>query len=164
MIIRCNTDRSGGGAGFSLVELLIAITIFTVMASFITLNPNMLRPTAKSEAMKLAAYIHKAMQRSDRIHDGFTIKFGNSKGIKELQIAWDKKGSTNRKDMGIYPEPQGFSLTSNSTNNLHYSPKTNTFTSNGRTFTLTRNSDNSFYCIIFYQNGGRIRVSPTDDE
>ena len=162
MTIRCNSDSSGGGAGFSLVEVLISVTILMVMASSVTLNVNMLRPTAKGEAEKIAAYIHKVMRRSDRIHDGFAIKFKTHNGQREIWIVWDSKGDSKYEYVDVVPVNSGFYVTSNYLkDNLSYSPQSNTFVSIGRTLTVTRTSDNSYYYVIFYQYGGRIRVSQT---
>ena len=151
---------AGGGAGFTIVELLISISILIIMASFIALNTDIARITATQEAAKIAAYIHKAMQRSDRIHDGFSIQLVGKDGELEIRIIWDSKGETKRKDMWIIPIDPSFRITSNVDSELKYSPQSNTFISNGRTFTVKRKPDNSLYYVIFYKDGGRIRISP----
>ena len=165
MIIRYESQHEekkiSGGSGFSLVEILIVVTILMITASTITLKSNAFMPTAKSEAEKIAAYIHSKMRRADRIHDVLIIKCVTDKGKEEARLVWYRKGDSKREYYDIAPVSSGFTIKHDfalDLTEIQYSPLNNTFNCSGH-ITVTRDSDKSYYTIIFYDKGGRIRTA-----
>ena len=137
---------------FSMIELLIVIVILGIMAVAIILNPDVGKQTAKSEAEKIVAYIQKAMQRADKIHESFIIK-------KQSGVLCIKFGNNKHKPI---PVSKGFTLDMNESSYdgqqvLTYSFTLNSFLPPSRELTVTR-SDGQKYFIEIYVPGGRIRA------
>ena len=67
-----NTKNFRQRIAFSIVELLIAITILGIMAAYITMNANSTSQTAKAEAEKVAELFRRYITRADKFHGGFS--------------------------------------------------------------------------------------------
>ena len=76
----CRTYRKG----FTLVEVLMSVMIMSIMAGVMTLSYHAADPTPKREAEKLAAYITRLAQKSDRIKVGFNMKVSGN----VLNVSW----------------------------------------------------------------------------
>ena len=64
---------------FSLVEVLIVITVLGIMAAYITMNAESTKQTAKSEAEKVAALLKRYITKADKIHGGFYFLIDSDK-------------------------------------------------------------------------------------
>ena len=77
---------------FTLIEVLMSVSIMSIMAGTMILSYHTADQTPKREAEKVAAYITKLANKSDRIKVGFQMKIsGNS-----LCVSWGN---------GTYNEP-----------------------------------------------------------
>lgn len=59
--------------GFTLVEVMIAVSIMGIMAAVIAFNVEFTKQSAKHEAEKVVMYIQNLMKKSDRMHTSFDI-------------------------------------------------------------------------------------------
>lgn len=75
--------------GFTLVEVLMSVTIMSVMAGVMMLSHHSADQTPKREAEKVAAYITRLAQKSDRIKVSFDIEIQNE---KSLNVSWKNHG------------------------------------------------------------------------
>ena len=57
----------GSEEGFTLVEILVCVSLMSIMAGVMTLSPHAANQTLKREAEKVAAYFMRLTQKSDRI-------------------------------------------------------------------------------------------------
>ncbi len=73
--------------GFTLIEVLMSVTIMSVMAGVMILSHHSADQTPKREAEKVAAYITRLTQKSDRIKVGFNASID---GGNILNVSWDK--------------------------------------------------------------------------
>ena len=73
--------------GFTLIEVLMSVTIMSVMAGVMMLSHHSADQTPKREAEKVAAYITRLAQKSDRIKIGFGIEIQDE---KLLNVSWNK--------------------------------------------------------------------------
>ena len=148
--------------GFSLIELLIGITIMGIMAAVITVSANSLRVTAKSEAERIAAYLIGLTHKYGSKRENFRIVLNDSNVERGKAIVIE------RTDNRVY-EPildtfrlrNGCTFTNN-TDTFEYNHATNKFNHNGH-MTIT-DSKGEKYVVYIYQNGGRIRTSPNENE
>ena len=133
----------------SLIECLVSIVIILILAGSFALSPNAFKKTAKTEAEKFYAAIHRAMLRADRTHESFSLEKIYDKG---LLIRWEKQAN---EEITVSP---GFILEWNFSSNPAYSTENNSFNLGG-TITIRRKEDNSEHYVIIYSPGGRIRTS-----
>ena len=83
-------------SAFTILELLISITIMGIMASMITLSADyLLRSNARQEAGKIAFFLSRAMRKADRWHHDFVIILTPASRSKStttnvFQIKWEK--------------------------------------------------------------------------
>ena len=73
-------------SGFSLIELLIVIAVIGVMAATMTINPNAAKVSSKREAERLAMFLKRMAQKSERMHVGFVMTITNDN--KQIIIWW----------------------------------------------------------------------------
>ena len=64
---------------FSLVEILIVVTILGIMAGYITLSAKSTGQTAKAEAEKVAQFFRRYITKADKIHGGFYFRIDTDK-------------------------------------------------------------------------------------
>ena len=79
--------------GFTLIEILMSVSIMSIMAGVMTLSYHAADQTPKREAEKVAAYITRLAQKSDRIKTGFEMEISGD----ALCVSWG--------DNGQYKEP-----------------------------------------------------------
>ena len=70
--------------GFTLVELMVTVSVMSIMAAVIALNVDFTRQSAKHEAEKVATYIENLMKKSNRIHTSFDIEVKD----KVIKVSW----------------------------------------------------------------------------
>lgn len=138
-------------AGFTLIELVIAIAILAITAATLSLNPDSFKHTAKQEAERLAAKLSSLMLKADSTHKHFEIKINKNK----MLITWKEKKSS-YKDKDFEPEP-GCSISWNAPgDNLTYSYLTNRYAQGA---TITVNGKGGPYYVIIATIGSRVRIS-----
>ncbi len=84
---------------FSLVEVLIVVTILGIMASYLTLSAKSTGQTARAEAEKVAQFFRRYITKADKIHGGYCFKVEN-KAI----ILMNNKDSNMLRNMENNPE------------------------------------------------------------
>ena len=122
--------------GFTLIEILMSVSIMSIMAGVMTLSYHAADQTPKREAEKVAAYITRLAQKSDRIKTGFEMEisgdalcvswgsynepsFEISAGLTYTPISWDTN-SRLKYDCTNYPRGAKISvLDSQLTENEH---------------------------------------------
>lgn len=73
---------------FTLLELMISITIVFILASTIALNFDEFKQTAEQEAQRIAMYLAREMRKVDREHDELVILFDNAdKNLDSFTLA-----------------------------------------------------------------------------
>ena len=153
-ILRLNKLKS-----FSLVELLVAIAITLILAGTIALSVKRIgKPSAKSEAERLASYLIGLTKKYGSIRKNFDIEFDSHNQLTQFSV-WPaerklRKLDTYKMKTGCTFEWEGRNL------ELKYRYDTNTFQRQGGTF-IIRDSENRGYYVIIYPIGGRIRTSST---
>lgn len=75
--------------GFTLVEVMITVSILGVMAAVIAFNAEFTQQSAKHEAEKVVMYIQNLMKKSDRIHTSFDIDVKD----KVIVASWENHGT-----------------------------------------------------------------------
>ena len=80
--------------GFTLIEVLMSVSIMSIMAGVMTLSYHAADQTPKREAEKVAAYITRLAQKSDRIKTGFEMEISGD----ALCVSW---GSYNEPSFDI---------------------------------------------------------------
>lgn len=75
--------------GFTLIEVLMSVTIMSIMAGVMTLSYHVADQTPMREAEKLAAYLRRLIQKSNRIKVGFQVEIPNATA---LYVSWDISG------------------------------------------------------------------------
>ena len=75
--------------GFTLVEVLMSVTIMAAMAGVMMLSHHSADQTPKREAEKVAAYITRLAQKSDRIKVSFDIEIQDA---RSLNVSWKEHG------------------------------------------------------------------------
>ena len=76
--------------GFTLIEVLMSVTIMSIMLGVMTLNYSVAAQTPKREAEKLAAYLTRLIQKSNRIKVGFQVEIPHATA---LYVSWDAAGN-----------------------------------------------------------------------
>ena len=122
--------------GFTLIEVLMSVSIMSIMSGVMILSYHTTDQTPKREAEKVAAYITRLANKSDRIKVGFEMEIsGNG-----LCVSWEHNGRqepffdisegltytalncTENKlkyDCKTYPRGAKISVTDNSTGKKH---------------------------------------------
>lgn len=72
--------------GFTLTELLMGIVVMTIMASAAVLSMSVADQTSKREAEKVAAYLVRLVEKSDRIKHGFNLEIKDS---NKIVVSWN---------------------------------------------------------------------------
>ena len=75
--------------GFTLIEVLMSVTIMSIMAGVMTLSYHVADQTPMREAEKLAAYLRRLIQKSNRIKVGFQVEIPH---VAALNVSWDISG------------------------------------------------------------------------
>lgn len=75
--------------GFTLIEVLMSVTIMSAMAGVMILSHHSADQTPKREAEKVAAYITRLAQKSDRIKVSFDIEIQDA---RSLNVSWKEHG------------------------------------------------------------------------
>lgn len=138
--------------GFSLVELAIVMAIIFIMAAAVTLNSNAFKQTAKDQAERVAAFIHKQARKADRHHLRFAIRFPEiNQAVKEIN------------NRSYLASDEAFKLScpiTASENDIVYEPVGNGFRNLADdTLKLAiTDSNNETYSVLLYKNGGMTRV------
>ena len=99
--------------GFTLIEVLMSVTIMSVMAGVMLLSHHSADQTPKREAEKVAAYITRLTQKSDRIKVGLEAEINQDGNI--LNVSW-KKGTNNTEPP--FEASAGLKYSSNFTSNI----------------------------------------------
>ena len=149
--------------GFSLAEVVIAITILGIMAAAITLSSNVGKKTAKAEAEEIAARILRVTKIADRIRKGLTLGIGYN---GEIQYIWDGKNKNKSDNWDLMISSDKFTYKWNKDGTtLDYSPEKNGF-NEGRHMIITNkeDTDDKPHYIYFYEKGGRIRTTSDENE
>ena len=154
--------------GFTLPELIIAITVLGVMAGAVTLSSVVGKQTAKAEAEKIAAEIQKLLKTADRTHEGFCLETQD----KILCYKWDslpnrrsnwKKIPKELNDDANKIQNYKFNLKVVTGTTFQYNAYKNSFNGEGGSIEITRKDDkNDKYYIIFAETSGRVRASPNN--
>ena len=169
--IKINFSRK---RGFTLVELFTVIIIMIIFASFITMNMDAQRQTAKKETERFDVYLHDLMRKADRRHMNFEItnvsariKFywrnEDQRDENAGTLIYDPSPSDSDKPVIQSPFTLAFNL-----DKVSYDAYTNEFKDKGH-FTLTRSDykqGNATPETIYYLhfNEGRTRLSDNDKE
>lgn len=137
--------------GFTLVEVMIAVSIMVIMSAVITFNSDFTKQTAKREAERLFVYLYRSMKKADRRRINFTftpspahvlLKWGNGRN----EFFWTSSGCAYDHN---FP---GGECTYNARNK-----RSNT----GGTITVYGADGKKHYVILAGINEGRIRLSET---
>ncbi len=144
--------------GFTLPEVIIAITIMGVMAAAVTMSSNVGKQTAKSEAEKITAEILRLMKTADKTHNEFELV---TQDKSKILYVWNN-GSTINPETLASSDKFTYELKINGSK-LNYSLQNNGFNKNGHIIIRNKADTSQFYCIYFYEQGGRIRTTPTED-
>ena len=150
--------------GFSLTEVVVAVTIIGIMAAAITLSSNVGKTTAKAEAKEIAARILRVTKIAGRIRNNFHLIIYDKNHIYCRWEESDESYSTATKDWTPIASSDKFTYDWNvKGTNLDFSLDTNGFNQDCN-ITVTNNEDtNNKHYIYFYQEGGRIRTTDTED-
>ncbi len=169
--IKINFSRK---RGFTLVELFTVMIIMIIFASFITMNMDAQRQTAKKETERFDVYLHDLMRKADRRHMNFKIEksegkikfyWGNENTKDEDAGTPIYKTNPSDSDKPIIEAP--FTLAIN-LDKITYDAYTNEFDGKGH-FTITRSdykqgnaTPETIYYLHFKE--GRTRLSDNDKE
>lgn len=121
--------------GFTLIEVLMSVSIMSIMSGVMILSYHTTDQTPKREAEKVAAYITRLANKSDRIKVGFEMEisgdslcvswgsykepsFEKSAGLTYTAVNWDAD-SRLKYDCKTYPRGAKISVTDNSTGTKH---------------------------------------------
>ncbi|MBR0184782.1 MAG: type II secretion system protein, partial [Synergistaceae bacterium] len=86
--------------GFTLVELLTAIVVMTIISGAAMMSLTAADQTAKREAERVQAYIYDLMRKADRAHVNFTMKlYGNG---NNLIVTWNNGNTTVVEDASFF--------------------------------------------------------------
>lgn len=137
--------------GFTLVEVMIAVSIMVIMSAVIVLNSDFTKQTAKREAERLFVYLYRSMKKADRRRINFSfipspahVLLNWSNGRNEKLLASSGCAYSNNFKDG--------ECTYNARNK-----RSNT----GGTITVYGADGKKHYVILAGINEGRIRLSET---
>lgn len=128
------------------------MAIIFIMAAAVTLNSNAFKQTAKDQAERVAAFIHKQARKADRHHLRFAIRFPEiNQAVKEIN------------NRSYLASDEAFKLScpiTASENDIVYEPVGNGFRNLADdTLKLAiTDSNNETYSVLLYKNGGMTRV------
>ena len=137
--------------GFTLVEVMITVSIMAIMASVLTFSTDFTKQTAKREAQRLFVFLYRSMNKADSRRINFTfiaspahvlLNWGNGKYEKLIA----SKGCAYSNN---FP---GGECTYNARNR-----RCNT----GGTITVLDSEGKKYYVVLAGITEGRIRLSET---
>ena len=73
---------------YPLIEMLIVVSILSIMAATITLSVHSTEQTAKNEAERLASFLNKQMSKADRFHKDFKLETSLTTPINTINVCW----------------------------------------------------------------------------
>ena len=140
--------------GFTLIEVLMSVMIMSIMAGVMAISFHSADQNPKREAEKVAAYITRLTQKSDRIKMSFDVKISNN----ALIVSW---GNTDDNQEPSFDISAGLECTLPETLTYDYkkypkgakifvSPDTNGIKYNYNYIKIAKIADNSssYYVII----------------
>ena len=144
--------------GFTLIEVLMSVTIMSVMAGVMMLSHHSADQTPKREAEKVAAYITRLTQKSDRIKVGFNASID---GGNILNVSWNK-GTNNTEPPFEISAGLNVKWDDNHSNNFTYDyknfpngakisalgAKLSTYASKHRYIEITSENSSAYYVLI----------------
>ncbi|MBQ9904004.1 MAG: type II secretion system protein [Synergistaceae bacterium] len=110
--------------GFTLVELLTAIVVMTIISGAAMMSLTAADQTAKREAERVQAYIYDLMRKADRAHVDFEINATES----YIWVRWNY--DTNNEDFSFIPT-EGCYYSDNFNGNKTYNHQKKLFPSGG---------------------------------
>ena len=138
---------------FTMIELITACVILAAITA-ILVNTRMANQTAEREARKIFEWINKLTQKSNRIHQAFTLWIDSENNI--MKMHWNNELTTlNKVDESL-----------NATSGCKYSPYKNissfVYNLNNKyspsgTITITGSDGSKYYVVLSPQ--GRARIS-----
>lgn len=146
------------------------MAIIFIMAAAVTLNSNAFKQTAKDQAERVAAFIHKQARKADRHHLRFAIRFPEiNQAVKEFNILWEyNKNDSNPNIVKInnrsyLASDEAFKLScpiTASENDIVYEPVGNGFRNlaDDTLKLVITDSNNETYSVLLYKNGGMTRA------
>ena len=75
-------------AGFTMIELIVGITVMLVTISVASMSINSSGQKPKREAERIAGYLTRLTQKSDRIHVSFDVSLDANVSPPTLTISW----------------------------------------------------------------------------
>lgn len=75
-------------AGFTMIELIVGITVMLVTISVASMSINSSGQKPKREAERIAGYLTRLTQKSDRIHVSFDVSLDANASPPTLTISW----------------------------------------------------------------------------
>ena len=136
--------------GFTMVEVLTACVVITVMLSVAVMSPKGVRQTAKREAEKLQAHIYRTMQKADRIHKNFYLEYYTT----FVRVNWHDIHMTD----DSYKVSDGCRYDFPDDDGTNYNASKRRFTKGG-TITVYGADGETWYVIMAGINEGRVRIS-----
>ena len=144
--------------GFTLIEVLMSVTIMSAMAGVMILSHHSADQTPKREAEKVAAYITRLTQKSDRIKVGFNASID---GGNILNVSWNK-GTNNTEPPFEISAGLNVKWDDNHSNNFTYDyknfpngakisalgAKLSTYASKHRYIEITSENSSAYYVLI----------------
>ena len=160
---------------FSLIELLMAITVLMILTGVFTLNPAIMgRQTAKHEAERIAEKLRSIALQAEREHISYIIQFPEKGDVEfdYFEIFTQTSDTLNRNLIETFKTRTGcklrnktnsvsdFNSASNNSESYIYDLQQNSFGKNGHIDVI--GADNKIWYVILYEpggEGGRIRIS-----
>ena len=133
--------------GFTLVELLTAIVVMTIISGAAMMSLTAADQTAKREAERVQAYIYDLMRKADRAHVNFEIVVASDK----LTVTW-QNGTV---DTLIPTEGCYFVNHTKQDKNYNYTSKG----FSGGSIRVIGADGDTWYVILAVANEGRVRIS-----
>ena len=139
--------------GFTLIEVLMSVTIMSAMAGVMILSHHSADQTPKREAEKVAAYITRLAQKSDRIKVSFDIEIQDA---RSLNVSWKEHGQNMESPFEV---SAGLKYSSNfDSNTLTYDYKNfpngakisvqDNITGTHKYIGITSNNSQSYYVLV----------------
>ena len=86
--------------GFTLTELIVGVVVMVVTLGVATMSLTSTDQTPKREAERIAMYLTRLTQKSDRIKVSFDVELKDNK----LAVSWKKHGENMEADFELSPE------------------------------------------------------------
>ena len=142
---------TGRRSAFTLIELIVGVLVMVAAISTGLISLRGVRQTAKREAERVAAYIHRIMGKAERINKNFFIEVYTD----FIRLNWHDIHTVDNS----FKASDGCTYSHNfPENKARYNANARVFSSGG-TITVKGADGETWYVIIAIINEGRVRIS-----